>query len=103
MILKSNIYIILILFINENYCIDIFNIEIDYHFDQGSDPVMYYADGSGHPGDNSQITIEKIVLTKYYSSDGNEYTCNLDITDSASTKIICEAENEIEKQLEKCN
>ena len=82
---------------------DIFNIEIDYHFDQGSDPVMYYADGSGHPGDKSQITIENIVLTKYYSSDGNEYTCNLDITDSASTKIICEAENEIEKQLEKCN
>lgn len=43
-----------------NYCGVILDIEGDFMI--GEEPVMYYPDGSGHPGYDSQFIVNKVLV-----------------------------------------
>lgn len=42
------------------------NFQVDYYYDKGEPMVMYYPDGSGHPGSPPSVEIEGVFL------EGNE-------------------------------
>ena len=40
-------------------------LEVEYNYYKGSAPVMYYPDGSGHPGDPSDVDIISITTDNF--------------------------------------
>ena len=56
------------------------DIEVDYSYSPGEDPVYYYRDGSGNPGSGPEVYINKII----WSKTKDDKTTEIDVTDLLS-------------------
>ena len=60
------------------------NVSVDYDYDPGEAMVMYYSDGSGHPGSSPSAEINAV-----YAGDVDIYELlSADILDYIEEKII---------------
>lgn len=57
------------------------DIEVDYLYSPGEDPVYYYRDGSGYPGSGPEVFINKIT----WSQTKDDTTIDVDVTDLLSS------------------
>lgn len=56
------------------------DLEVDYSYSPGEDPVYYYGDGSGYPGSGPEVYINKII----WSKTKDDKTTEIDVTDLLS-------------------
>jgi hypothetical protein len=59
---------------------------VDYYYDKGEPQVMYYADGSGHPGSPPSVELDGIYVE---GSEQELYECLQDsLTEQIEHKIL---------------